>query len=314
MAVGSSQYNFVVNDLSTTTKPWKIVIYHEPAYSSGSDGDNTSVRLFEPIFTQYGVDAIFSGHSHNYARCGAYNAAQAGSDQIALNIPHFTSGGGGAPVYNSDLTNKGGYPHVITAWPSVEFMTFDVEGNTLTMTSYQANGVNQLASAPQTGLSYSMIEQTVLHHFTSNATSQVTTSVGNIVYNRATKTYNGTLTITNNGAPLTGNVDVVLDGILNLQGINTIGTGAGQLPAQYGNAASNGTMIANNPGTYINAPAGTGLISNLTLVNQTDSQNGEPMIRATTNGIPTGGTVTVPLQFSNPSNGKITFNPLVYQE
>ena len=78
MAAGSTQYNWVVNDLtaaaSNPNTPWKIMIYHEPAYSAGSDGDNTAVRIFEPFVTQFGVDLIFSGHSHNYARAGVYNS------------------------------------------------------------------------------------------------------------------------------------------------------------------------------------------------------------------------------------------------
>jgi hypothetical protein len=38
------------------------------------------------------------------------------------------------------------------------------------------------------------------------------------------------------------------------------------------------------------------------------------MIRATSNGIPAGTSVTVPLTFSNTTNAAITFNPIVFQE
>jgi hypothetical protein len=43
-----------------------------------------------PLFEQYGVDAVFSGHSHAYERY-AYNGIQ-----------YIVTGGGGAPLY--DLT------------------------------------------------------------------------------------------------------------------------------------------------------------------------------------------------------------------
>jgi predicted phosphodiesterase len=316
MTVNSAQYNWVQSDLANTTKPWKILIYHEAAYSAGADGDNSGVRVYESLITQYNVDLVFSGHSHNYARCGAYNLTQAGTDTIALNVPHITSGGGGAPVYQVDQTNKGNYPHVITAWPSIEFMTFDVEGNTLTITSYQANGINQGASAPQTGLSYTMIEQTVLNHY-PNVTPQVTATVSNFGYNHATKQYNGTVTLTNNGSALSGDLHLVLDGILNLKGLNTVGTGTGQLSNQYSTTnPKNSTMIANNPGAFKSAPAGVGLISNITLVNQTGSNNGEPMIKAPLNGngLAAGASVTFPVTFSNPTNGPITFNPIILNE
>ena len=72
----------------------------------------------------------------------------------------------------------------------------------------------------------------MLNHY-PNVTPQVTAQLGNLVYNHTTKTYNGTVTLTNNGPALSGDLHVVLDGILNLQGINTVGTGAGQLSNQY---------------------------------------------------------------------------------
>ena len=262
------------------------------------------------------MDLIYCGHSHNYARTGAYNAAQAGSDQIALNVPHITSGGGGAPIYQPDYSNAKSYPHVITAWPAIEFMTFDIEGQTLTMTAYQVNGLGSLGStvlgaSPPTQLpppaSYTPIETVVLNHFT-NVTPQVTATQANFVYNHTTKTYNGTVTLTNHGPALSGNIHVVLDGVLNLTGIGNAGN-------EYSTASPKVTSkIASNPATGTASAVGSALLTNLTLVNQTGSNNGEPMIRATTNGLASGASITVPLQFSNPTNGKIAFNPIILNE
>jgi hypothetical protein len=297
MAPGSQQYNWIQSDLAATSKPWKIIIYHEPAWSAGSDGDNTAVRVLEPLITQYNVDLTFSGHSHNYARTGVYNLAQANGDTtMAFNVPHYTSGGGGAPIYQVDQTNTGSYPHVITAWPALEFMAFDVEGKTLTMTAYQVNNASTTAM-PGNNLSISMIEQTVLNHFT-NVSPQVTATTTGFLYSRVSKMYTGQMTVTNTGTtPLTGNIDVVLDGMLNLQGVGTPS-------AQYNTTPGQTSIIAQH----------TNLITNVTLVNATGSNNGEPMIRVSTSGLAAGASVTVPLQFSNPSNAQITFNPLTYQE
>jgi predicted phosphodiesterase len=317
-AVGSAQYNWLVNDLATTTKPWKVLVYHAPAYSAGSDADDVSVRALEPLVIQYGVDVIYCGHSHNYARTGAYTLAQAGGDTIALNVPHITSGGGGAPVYQPDMTNMNNYPHVITAWPSTEFMAFDIQGKTLTMTAYQVNNASSSAINPLSTtfpaadggatLSLSPIETTVVNHFT-NVSPQVSVTSTGFLYSRATGKYTGNLTVTNNGSTdLTGNIHVVLDGILNLQGI-------GNADNQYSTKTPKQTSkIAANPATGKTSPAGSGLISTVTLVNATGSNNGEPMIRVSDNGLAAGASITVPLQFSNPSNVKINFNPVTYQE
>lgn len=317
-AVGSAQYNWLVNDLATTTKPWKILIYHEPAYSAGSDADNVAVRALEPLVTQYGVDAIFCGHSHNYARTGAYTLAQAGGDPVALNVPHITSGGGGAPVYQPDMTNMNNYPHVITAWPSTEFMTFDIQGKTLTMTAYQVNSASSTTIKPLSTtfpaadggstLSLSPIETTVVNHFT-NVSPQVSVTSTGFLYSRATGKYTGNLTIMNNGSSdLTGNIHVVLDGILNLPGI-------GNADNQYSTTTPKlASKIAANPATGKTSPAGSGLISTVTLLNATGSNNGEPMIQVSNSGLAAGTSITVPLQFSNPNNVKINFNPVTYQE
>jgi predicted phosphodiesterase len=315
-APGSAQYAWLVNDLATTTKPWKILIYHEPAYSAGADSDNTTVRQLEPLVTQYNIDLIYCGHSHNYARTGAYTLAQANGDPIALNVPHITSGGGGSDLYIIDYTNQGGYPHVITGWQAFEFMTFDVKGKDLTMTAYQINNASLTSIVPLSStfpaddgastLSISPIETTVLHHYT-NVSPQISATIGNPVYNRATKQYTGNVTLTNNGPALTGNVDVVLDGILFLQGL---GTPSNQYDTHSPKVTS---MIANKPATGKNS-TDPGLLTTVTLTNATGSNNGEPMIQATTSGLATGASVTVPLTFSNPTNAKITFNPITYQE
>jgi hypothetical protein len=315
-APGSQQYNWLVNDLTSTTKPWKIVVFHAASYSAGSDGDDTGTRALEPLFAQYGVDFTWHGHSHNYARCGVYTSSQANGDPITLGLPHITSGGGGAGIYQPDMTNNGNWPHVITAWPALEFMTFDVSGKDLTMTAYQVSNANTGAYVPLsanfpatdgTGLYLDKIETTVLHHY-ANVTPQVTATTSNLVYNRATKLYNGNLTITNNGATdLTGNVHVVLDGILYLQNVGTPSN-------QYSTASPKLTSIIAAKPASSKGNADTGLIKNVTLTNATGSYNGEPMIRATSNGIPAGTSVTVPLTFSNPTNGAINFNPIVFQE
>jgi hypothetical protein len=331
---GSAQYTWVQSDLAATTKPWKIVVFHEGTYTAGSDADSTAMRIYEaaatPIFQQNNVDFLYGGHSHNYARAGAYNAAQAGTDPIALNIPHMTSGGGGAPIYQPDMTNANSYPHVITAWPSNEFMAFDVEGNTLTMTAYQVTGQTSTTTdyplsttfPANDGISGHLylepIETTVLHHFTANVTPQVTATTSPLIYNRATKLYSGTLTVTNNGTTdINGAVDVVLDGMLDLNNIGTPSNMYATTSKITQNAGVNSiqtSMIANNPATGKTSTAGSGLLTNARLTNATGSQNGEPMIRATSAGIPAGTSVTVTLNFSNPTNAKINFNPIVFQE
>jgi len=80
---GSSQYNFVINDLQTKSQDpnikWIIVYIHKQMYTSpntcGSSScsntgtDATNLRnIYHAKFDQFGVDLVINGHLHNYQR------------------------------------------------------------------------------------------------------------------------------------------------------------------------------------------------------------------------------------------------------
>jgi hypothetical protein len=86
--VGSAQYNFAMSDLSSTQRRWKIVVNHEPAYSYGGHGSNTTMQSWASnVFIPNGVDMVINGHNHFYQHC------------LANGLHHFVIGGGGAPLY-----------------------------------------------------------------------------------------------------------------------------------------------------------------------------------------------------------------------
>ena len=65
-----------------------FVVMHHPPYSISLHGGQRDLReRWTPLFERYGVDAVFSGHDHNYQR------AEVGG------VHYFVSGGGGAPLY-----------------------------------------------------------------------------------------------------------------------------------------------------------------------------------------------------------------------
>ncbi len=52
-------------------RPWIIMHYHRPAYSTNYDGihgDQIARFKFEPLCMRFGVDVVFSGHVHNQER------------------------------------------------------------------------------------------------------------------------------------------------------------------------------------------------------------------------------------------------------
>lgn len=123
---GSAQLNWLSSDLAATTKPWKIVVLHEPGWTSGgSHGNNIAVQtLLQPLFGQYGVQLVVGGHNHYYAR------------GVVDNIQHLTLGGGGAPLY----APASGEPNIVRTDQSNHHTELDINGNTMLFTAHRADG------------------------------------------------------------------------------------------------------------------------------------------------------------------------------
>jgi predicted phosphodiesterase len=100
--VGSAQYNWLKNDLATSNQFWKFVVFHEPAYASTSSQlprDNAAiVKNLVPLFEQYNVDIVFSGHWHYYERMYPLLGGQV-STINAGGIVYIVTGGGGAGLH-----------------------------------------------------------------------------------------------------------------------------------------------------------------------------------------------------------------------
>ena len=124
---GSVQYNWLKADLAASTKTWKVVAIHEPGWSAnGGHPDNTTVQNdLQPLFVQYGVSLVLSGHNHYYARA------------VVNGVTHLTMGGGGAPLY----TPAAGQPYIVVTNKSFSFGEFTISGNTLTAKVVNNSGV-----------------------------------------------------------------------------------------------------------------------------------------------------------------------------
>lgn len=123
---GSAEYNWIVNDLASTTRPWKIVIMHEPGWSAGGDHENnTTVQaVLHPLFEQYRVDVVLNGHNHYYARA------------VVDGIQYLTIGGAGGELMPVNL----GYPNIVKAVSDHNYLRVDVAGSTLTFTASRSTG------------------------------------------------------------------------------------------------------------------------------------------------------------------------------
>ncbi len=95
-STGSTQYNWLVDDLQTNSQPWTFVFFHYPAYSSGDHGSDSRVQTrLVPLFETYNVDVVFNGHDHDYERtCPILNDACTTPQDGG--VVYYVTGGAGA--------------------------------------------------------------------------------------------------------------------------------------------------------------------------------------------------------------------------
>ena len=103
---------WLVADLQANTADWTVVIFHHPPYSKSShDSDTAAVAQlrgiddpmvdmreeFTALFEDYGVDMVYSGHSHAYERSYYLNGHRGDSDTFDA-ARHAETGADGKPV------------------------------------------------------------------------------------------------------------------------------------------------------------------------------------------------------------------------
>ena len=82
----TEQYDWFLGELATSTDvAWKMAAFHRPPFDEYG-GRDKSVNLM-PLFKQFGVDVVASGHEHFYARTVPIDGTV-----------HVIPGGGGAPL------------------------------------------------------------------------------------------------------------------------------------------------------------------------------------------------------------------------
>jgi Calcineurin-like phosphoesterase len=64
------QLEWLQHNLQKLNAKWKICYFHQPLYNAGrSHGADLDLRSqLVPLFQQYGVNVVFSGHEHVYER------------------------------------------------------------------------------------------------------------------------------------------------------------------------------------------------------------------------------------------------------
>ncbi|KKL67840.1 hypothetical protein LCGC14_2130950, partial [marine sediment metagenome] len=122
--IGSTQLAWIENELSTSNREWKFIVLHEPGYGGGQSSENSEVMNYiQPLCEEYGVDIVFAGHHHHYARC------------VKNGIKHMTLGGGGAPLSGPEQK-----PGVEYREMTYHFAKIEIDGTTLNFEARKPDG------------------------------------------------------------------------------------------------------------------------------------------------------------------------------
>ncbi|NVB85314.1 MAG: metallophosphoesterase family protein [Kofleriaceae bacterium] len=107
-----------------------FVVMHHPPFSISLHGGNTELReRWTPLFEQYAVTAVFSGHDHVYSR----------ADHNGLH--YFISGGGGAALYpRRPRPNPVDIEAVKKFERVLHYLRVTVTGNRVEVTALRADG------------------------------------------------------------------------------------------------------------------------------------------------------------------------------
>jgi 3',5'-cyclic AMP phosphodiesterase CpdA len=93
----AEQLQWLESTLSGSRERWKIVALHHGPFSSGYQGSASGVRdSFTPLFAQYGVQLVLSGHEHDYERTVAidgvtYIVSGAGAEVRRTGTEEYTA-------------------------------------------------------------------------------------------------------------------------------------------------------------------------------------------------------------------------------
>lgn len=121
----SAQYSWLVNDLSSTQKKWKIIAFHEPGYSDGIHPDNISVQqIIQPLCDENDVRLVLTGHNHYY------------SHNVINDTHHLTLGGGGAPLYEPSGLGEG----LIYSEAAFHFAKIDIDDDGISIKIIKPDG------------------------------------------------------------------------------------------------------------------------------------------------------------------------------
>ncbi len=121
----SAQRSWLERALPASTARVKIVVFHQPAFTSGPHDVNTAVqRNWVPLFVRYHVTLVLTGHNHDYEHLKVDG------------IDYVVSGGGGQTTYPCIRVEPG----AIRCTSAYHFLIVAVSSTSVTVRAIRSTG------------------------------------------------------------------------------------------------------------------------------------------------------------------------------
>ena len=101
---------WLVQDAQKSDAAWKILTVHQPAYYTNATGGNAPMTAYIPAAAEAaGIDVVFSGHDHSFART---NPLKAGEIDAEDGVYYYICGSSGEKSYSINSQNVFDYSKV----------------------------------------------------------------------------------------------------------------------------------------------------------------------------------------------------------
>lgn len=101
---------WLVQDAQNSDATWKILTVHQPAYYTNAKGGNAPMTAYIPAAAEAaGIDVVFSGHDHSFART---NPLKAGEIDAEDGVYYYICGSSGEKSYSINSQNVFDYSKV----------------------------------------------------------------------------------------------------------------------------------------------------------------------------------------------------------
>jgi len=126
-------YNWIENDLKSSTATWKIVLTHLPLYPvHGDKAASAMSAAWAPLFERYGVSLYLVGHQHVYSRTYPMYSGAIDYEKGIIQI----MGNAGQKFYGS--ADERFSERII--YDTATYQLFRIDGDVLTLQTFDING------------------------------------------------------------------------------------------------------------------------------------------------------------------------------